>query len=389
MLTRRIFLTCLLMLGILSLSAQWRLGVKNHLSEKYNTRVLLDFMASTDRNKTFLVEVSFREAESHRVILSREIKLTASGSKLFELLFQVPEGPAYQVDVDVLDLDLNERQLISATSLYRVSRQREVRVSDIYLSYQADPKQAFAEPLLLQTLDPDQKILHYFLELEAPDYDVLTFRAELYEKQPEADQQAVSFLVSIDQTRRVVYVPSRGKVVFQDSLVIADLPTGEYQIDVRIYNDEQRLAAKTESFSIGSDLKKWIFTHIEEAFQMMVYVMPARRIDSLLEVERDTFVRREAFEGIWTQFYKEKSEEQMERYFRKVFVANERYPERGSGGEDIPGWETDRGRIFILYGEPREKSIEINGKSYLRWTYSRWSLSFIFEERNQRYELVE
>ena len=75
----------------------------------------------------------------------------------------------------------------------------------------------------------------------------------------------------------------------------------------------------------------------------------------------------------------------MEIYFNKIYVANERYE------EDRPGWETDRGKIYVQYGEPgQEKTgLEIRGKTYRRWTYPEWSLTFLFEKRNQRYVLVE
>lgn len=383
--SKRFFLiVCLFGLGFSLLHAQWRLGVKNHLDPQYNTRVLLDYTASSDREKAFVAEVSFREEKTHRVILSKEVRLNTSGTKLFELLFQLNPGTSYIVDVDLLDVGRNERKLLSLDYLYRVNDRQEVGVSDIYLSYQADPQIAFQQPLLSPVLDPDRGKLYYFMELESADYEALTFRAELYEQQRDADQQAVSFLVSINQTSRVQYLGSQRKIVFQDSFDIQNLPSGQYQIDVRIYQEAQRLAAKTETFQIGSDLKKWIYGHMDEAFQMMVYVVPPSRIDSLLATERDTFVRREAFNRIWSRLYEDQAEEEMERYFRKVFLANERYQDK-----EVPGWETDRGRIYILYGEPKEKNVEIGEKSYLRWTYPRWSLSFLFEERNQGYELVE
>ncbi|MEL6591053.1 MAG: GWxTD domain-containing protein, partial [Bacteroidota bacterium] len=352
---------------------------------KANTRVLLDYQASTDKEKKFLIEIAFRIEGSQgefRVIQSREVRVQTSESRLFDFFFRLPPN-AYQVDVDILDLDLDERQYLRLPQAYRLLDVQPVRLSDVYLSYQRDPEQAFAEPILTQSVDPERGKIYYSLNIEAPAYEVLTFRAELYEKKPDTEREAVSFLVSIDQIKRVFYLEN-GRGTFQDSLDIADLPSGQYQIDIRIYDDNQRLAARKGSFSLGSDLKKWIFSNLDEAFRMMIYVYPNAQLDSLLEQERDPFVRREAFSQIWEDMYEDKAEEEMERYYRKVFAANERYAEA-----DRQGWESDRGRIFILYGEPREKSIEIAGKSHLRWTYPRWSLSFLFEKRNQSYELIE
>ncbi len=44
--------------------------------------------------------------------------------------------------------------------------------------------------------------------------------------------------------------------------------------------------------------------------------------------------------------------ERMAAFFKRIGDANERY--REGGAASIPGWRTDRGRIFILYGEPDE-----------------------------------
>jgi GWxTD domain-containing protein len=49
-----------------------------------------------------------------------------------------------------------------------------------------------------------------------------------------------------------------------------------------------------------------------------------------------------------------------EEYYRRIAYANEHY---ASG---IPGWRTDRGRIYIMYGPPDENDSHPSGGSYLR-----------------------
>ncbi|HUU12676.1 MAG TPA: GWxTD domain-containing protein [Terriglobia bacterium] len=50
----------------------------------------------------------------------------------------------------------------------------------------------------------------------------------------------------------------------------------------------------------------------------------------------------------------------LEEYYRRIAYANERY---ASG---IPGWKTDRGRIYIMYGPPDEIESHPSGGSYMR-----------------------
>src|SRR2546423_2745628 len=52
--------------------------------------------------------------------------------------------------------------------------------------------------------------------------------------------------------------------------------------------------------------------------------------------------------------------EYREEYYERIAYANEHF---ASG---IPGWKTDRGRIYIMYGKPDEKESHPSGGSYMR-----------------------
>ena len=55
--------------------------------------------------------------------------------------------------------------------------------------------------------------------------------------------------------------------------------------------------------------------------------------------------------------------EYREEYYERIAYANEHY---ASG---IPGWKTDRGRIYIMYGKPDETETHPSGGSYQRESY--------------------
>jgi GWxTD domain-containing protein len=55
--------------------------------------------------------------------------------------------------------------------------------------------------------------------------------------------------------------------------------------------------------------------------------------------------------------------EYKEQYFERIQYANEKY---ASG---IPGWKTDRGRIYVMYGKPDEVESHPSGGQYDRPTY--------------------
>jgi GWxTD domain-containing protein len=74
---------------------------------------------------------------------------------------------------------------------------------------------------------------------------------------------------------------------------------------------------------------------------------------------------------------RENSMEALERYYDRVFYANEHFK------EEKEGWKTDRGRAYILYGAPElQSSYQKEDKFYEVWTYNKWGLRFLFLVRD-------
>jgi GWxTD domain-containing protein len=67
--------------------------------------------------------------------------------------------------------------------------------------------------------------------------------------------------------------------------------------------------------------------------------------------------------------------ELMDEYYRRVEYSNEKF------ATNRPGWESDRGRIYILYGEPTDierHPFEANSRPYEIWYYSSIARRFVF-----------
>src|SRR5216684_171882 len=69
---------------------------------------------------------------------------------------------------------------------------------------------------------------------------------------------------------------------------------------------------------------------------------------------------RKAFKKLATDDERERFKEE---FYERIAYANEHF----SSG--IPGWKTDRGRIWIMYGKPDEKETHPMGGSYERPSY--------------------
>jgi GWxTD domain-containing protein len=72
-----------------------------------------------------------------------------------------------------------------------------------------------------------------------------------------------------------------------------------------------------------------------------------------------------------------------EEYYRRIAYANEHYASR------IPGWKTDRGRIYIMYGPPDEVDSHPKGGSYQRPDSEGGGETFTFPFERWRYRYID
>ncbi|MCI0696399.1 GWxTD domain-containing protein [candidate division KSB1 bacterium] len=83
-----------------------------------------------------------------------------------------------------------------------------------------------------------------------------------------------------------------------------------------------------------------------------------------------------------------------EEFYRRVAFSDMRFAAAGKSGAKTPaGWETDRGRIYIKYGPPKEvhhQMAEQGSPPYEIWFYPNLDLYFVFRDKTGSgdYELV-
>ena len=75
--------------------------------------------------------------------------------------------------------------------------------------------------------------------------------------------------------------------------------------------------------------------------------------------------------------------EYREEYYQRIAYANENF---ASG---IPGWKTDRGRIYIMFGKPDEKESHPSGGSYNRPTWEGGGTTSTYPFENWWYRYIE
>ena len=366
------------------LFAAWECSLLNSLEEDMNTRVFLKYTAPSDKAKHFLADIRFRLKDTRRDFFRKETRLSTSEDKIFIVPFSLPIGE-YEVDIDIRDIDLGTHTHLVPDELYKVNGHK-ILLSDIYLSYDNDIRKAFEKPIINKTIPAGRDKLFYFVKLKPPrKYDDLSIRAFLFiDKDPENREKGpIRAFESLYQTNRVINLKGKNQALFSDTLELHNLNPGEYMLSIEFFHDASRLARENARFILGGDIKQRILhpDSLDNSIRMSEYVLPTSLLDTLLNYPPE--IRQEGFMKAWQDLYGEEAEQQIEGYFTKIFEANNRYT------ENVPGWMTDRGQIFIKYGEPEEEDVTIKGNEYVRWRYTQWSLAFLFQKRNNTYVLVE
>jgi len=178
-------------------------------------------------------------------------------------------------------------------------------------------------------------------------------------------------------------------------LSIAGLSKGRYTLSIRVEDRTSGLHTTARTpfeivpyrFSPGSP--ELTDEEISKSIDIISYLGSSREkalLEGLDETGRANFVRR-----FWSDRDPNGSEPG-NTYFYEMLKRYDYANERFSG--HIPGWLTDRGRIYISYGQPRDVERHVNNpdtKDYEIWTYAiEGETMFIFvDERGfGQYRLV-
>lgn len=149
-------------------------------------------------------------------------------------------------------------------------------------------------------------------------------------------------------------------------------PLGELRIQVGRASPVQQTSALV-SFS-GA----WVLTNYSDMVDLLRYFGHDDEVKQLKKASPEDRIR------LWQEFYRKTDpvpstpeNEALEQYFGRMAIANQRFTD-----EEVPGWRTDRGMVFITLGDPEEiynGSSTVQGR-VIRWTYTQLRLEIVFED---------
>jgi GWxTD domain-containing protein len=185
-----------------------------------------------------------------------------------------------------------------------------------------------------------------------------------------------------------------GGGVTRGTVDLAGLPPGDYRLQVKASGADSvvrtasfRMAGfETEAAIADATPAQDVFAGMAEArldtlYLPLVYLMTAAEQGNYPSLTLEGKRR-------WLRLFWEKRDptpgtpgnEAQDDFYKRIAEANRRFREGGSG--QIPGWRTDRGRIFIKYGPPDEvlnRPQAGNTRPYEVWKFTRGrALKYVF-----------
>ncbi|MCD6418823.1 GWxTD domain-containing protein [bacterium] len=164
---------------------------------------------------------------------------------------------------------------------------------------------------------------------------------------------------------------------------IAGLPDGYYTLLVELVDSSGVLSFAKKDFTVSKEphrISKVVTPEMGENMRDILYYLlttdQLNHFEALSPPEKMNF---------WKKFWasKDSSPETRKNEFMEQYLARWNYANRVFANGRKPGWRTDQGRIYIIYGPPdniERHTIELSTNSWEVWTYFEKNYFFIFSD---------
>jgi GWxTD domain-containing protein len=292
----------------------------------------------------------------------------------FRVSLPLPEGN-YQMMVEVTDLESRQHFRITESVSVKI-KSPECRLSSLVL---AKPGEDFDNP-------------RDFIPLAGPalnkgESDVFLYFEASHTGEAPLEISWVLIRLPMDSVSTGRDTIHQTFVQNRIPLEIESLAPGEYEI-ILTAKVGDFINTGNKLFHIRYENLPQSITNIDEAIEQLRYIANEEEMESM---RRAFFTAKE---NLFRKFWEKRDptpgtplNEQMEEYYRRVEYTNLYFTTQR------PGWMTDRGFVYIKYGEPSEiirNLIPRNQKPYEIWIYHQLNMEFVFEDRTGfgDYELV-
>ncbi|MDZ7339123.1 MAG: GWxTD domain-containing protein [candidate division KSB1 bacterium] len=328
-----------------------------------------NLLASRTRTGKVVVR-SFAETNSWTAVTTESVQ--------FDL-----EPQRYQVSIGLTDLDtrktLERRRDVELRDFTRT----RVHLSDIVFAdtlKMVDERLVYLRPNLLRTFSSPKSQFKAYCEVYPPARaDSIEVRYEVLDNR---QQSVFREQMTLEASKEVIPLTMNLRGMVQQP--------GRYELVVEARGRGGRATAKAR-FVVQWGTLSVRETNIDLAIEQLRYVARKKDIDAMLAATPSE--REMLFEDFWRRRDPTPGTERnelREEFFRRVDFANRQFTVLTS---EQDGWQTDRGRIYIIYGPPTDverEPTQLDNPAYEIWYYRHLNRRFVFADRTGTgdYQLV-
>jgi len=282
----------------------------------------------------------------------------------------------YVCHLEVHDIISRSTQKLKQEIILSPAETDSIRISPITFIEDLPDSTGYLKLTPLKNFMEYNKPSFAFAQLIHQEKDSAAVEAELHKK------QGNDFVTIAKQFLKIKTGPTAANIVY---------PLPYKKMDEGTYSLEFKLGSKTvkKDFNVIWFTKPIYLYKTDLALRPLRYVLSPAEFDSVKGLDLDKMELW--FSDFWKQQDQTKEtqyNELLSEFYNRVDYANRYYSVRSR-----EGWETDRGRIYLLYGEPEKvenRRYAANSLPYLIWTYPD-DLTFVFvdKSKNGEFFLIE
>lgn len=315
----------------------------------------------------------------HRV--ENYLETTNSASYLInQIKLQVPKGK-FKIVCKLLDKLTDKTSTIEKDLHVKDMFRKEIDISDIELISRVEPsgsnRSGFDKG--------EQRIIPFVSEGVSGEADRVSFYVEIYNDLNESTEIKIEYKIANEKSKTVYKDKSSFEIAGPVTRLIKVIPLeelvpGDYKLTFQLKQaNGKKIAQRKNSFAVAWSLNALVRNDFKSAVDQLSYIATNDETDELMETpEEEQF---EAFMAFWKKHdkYAETPEnESQQLYYSRIRHANVYF-----SVVNQDGWESDRGRIYVIFGEPdyvERFPFELSTEPYQVWHYYNLARKFVFED---------
>ena len=315
----------------------------------------------------YKIFVETKDSESGKLFINRDTKIDARAFSS-----DLNSSPAIFVEPISLDTSINNR-----LTFFPINRGGNVIIGQ-------------AGGCLIQVISPDTKTaIHLSWKVNSKNESDENIPQELHGEK--YIQQSGMPVIMENSNRNSITTKrdsERSRLIFIP-FAIERLETGKYQMTVKITQGSLKLT-KDFFFNIIWPSKPHSLSDFKLAVEAVRYIATEGEIDSMTAFSSSKSMN--AFRTFWYKHNPDTTRAfnpAMAEYYRRVDETIKRF----SSANEMDGYRTDRGRIYILFGSPSiaNRLLKPNSAPTEIWTYEKLKKRFTFtdEKKTGNYILIK